>query len=240
MGRSLYKLIHALAAANRLIDQRDIVRDGGVAGVLGLRLGELCPGPAQIAAQQIRIADVVDDLGARPEDRERLGISAVSQLVAFEAVVRSCEAEPGFAIAGRLLGGASEVLFGEAVVLLPIMPLAEHQVVPWVAPEQFIVHGHRIGAGNDRRAARDVARCGSGAAGEFARSGRGRRGILSPVEAGELELTGGRAARDRHQAGERDERANDTHELTTPAERAGVTRYNGWESNERGSPRAGG
>src|SRR4051795_3963838 len=123
IGRSPCRLIHTLAAANGLIDQRDVVRDGGVAGVLGLRLGELCPRPAQIAAQQIRISDVVDDLGARPEDRERLGISAVSQLVAFEPVVRSCEAEPGFAIARCLLGGAAEVLFGEAVVLLPIMPL---------------------------------------------------------------------------------------------------------------------
>src|SRR5205814_3886794 len=100
--------------------QRDVVGDGGIAWVSGLCVGELLPRPAQVAAQEIRVADVVDDFGPRPEDRKRLGIGTVGEFVAFQPVIGSRKPEPGFAVARRLLRRAAEMLFGQAVVLLAI------------------------------------------------------------------------------------------------------------------------
>src|SRR6185503_14833885 len=126
----------------------------------------------------------------------------------------------------------------KAIVFLAVVPLAEHEIVARVAAEHLVVHGHGIGGCHDGRAAGDVGRRGCGAAGEFTRSGRGRRRILSPVEAGELELTGGGAAGERRHEGERGENANDTHGLyQSGSTRRSYATHNGWESNDAAPPR---
>src|SRR5947209_14113135 len=108
LRRAPKPLVHALAAANRLIHQRDIIGDGRIAGILGLRLGEFYPRPAEIAAQHVRVADVVDDFRPRSEDRERLGIGAVGKFVALEPIVGGREPEPRFAVARRFFNRAAE------------------------------------------------------------------------------------------------------------------------------------
>src|SRR5262245_27745211 len=225
--------VQALAAANGLIHQRDVVCDRGIAGVLGLRLGEFRARFAQVAAQKIRIADVVDDFRPRPEDRERLAVGTVGEIIALQAIVGGGKPEPGLAIARCLLDRTAEMLLGEAVVLLAIMPFAEDEVVVAIAAKQLIVHSRRTDRNNGRCAACDFGRGGSGAARHLARSGRWGWRVLSPVEASELEFPRGSAAGERRHQGERGEDANDTHGLTPLRLNAPALRNTQWLGIQR-------
>src|SRR5205085_3098237 len=73
--------------------------------------------------------DIVENLGLRPEDRERFLVGAVGEFEAAQPVIRGRETQPGFAVTCRPLDRAAEVLFGETVVLLAIVPLAKIEIV---------------------------------------------------------------------------------------------------------------
>ena len=128
MARLRRALVQALLAARAASSTSAILLAiVGFSGSLACASANFCRARLQVAAQQIRVADIVDHLRARPEDRERLAIGAVGKVVALEPVVGCGKPEPGFAVARQLFDGAAEMLFGEAVVLLAIVPLAERR-----------------------------------------------------------------------------------------------------------------
>src|SRR5712671_1985129 len=81
-----FKLVQALLAAHRLVHERNIIGDRRIFRVLRLRFDELVARLAQIAAQQERIADIVEHFRARAVDRKRFPVGAVRQIVAAQPV----------------------------------------------------------------------------------------------------------------------------------------------------------
>src|SRR4051812_22305473 len=121
------------AAAQAPVERLQIVPDTLVVRVLGLSLGQILEGAAEIAAHQVRVAAIVEEFGARARQPQRVGVGAVRETEALQLVVGGRKPEPRLGIALRALHGAPEVHLGETVVLGSIMLLAERQVVLRVA-----------------------------------------------------------------------------------------------------------
>ena len=86
---------------------------------------------------------------------ERLLVGAVGEIVALQPVIGGGEPEPAFAVARQPFHRAAEMLLGEAVIALAIVPLAEAEIVARIAAEQRILD-RQVGV-DGLRAAGDVA-----------------------------------------------------------------------------------
>src|SRR5262245_65748333 len=133
IARATLHLLPSAAAPHALLQKLEVVPDVRVGRVKRERFSELLVRARVVAAQHVGEALVVQDLGRGPQNGDRRVIGAVRQLEALEAVVRGAEADERLRLALRrhvlLLGHASEVQLGEAVVLLVIVALAEREII---------------------------------------------------------------------------------------------------------------
>src|SRR6476620_9956164 len=129
-------LLDGLALAIALFQKTQVVLDIFVGGILALGSHKRRVRAFIIAAQHIRIALVVQNLGRRSKDADRLTIGAVSKIKTPQAIIGRGKAEPGLGVARMRLDGTAEMFLGDAVVVRPIVLLAETQFVVWVAAEQ--------------------------------------------------------------------------------------------------------
>src|SRR4051812_16934129 len=171
------------AAAQAPVERLQIVPDTLVVRVLGLSLGQILEGAAEIAAHQVRVAAIVEEFGARARQPQRVGVGAVRETEALQLVVGGRKPEPRLGIALRALHGAPEVHLGETVVLGSIMLLAERQVVLRVAGRAR--GGRRRPAPPRRRGGAGRApRVGGGGGGGGGEGGRGGGGGAAATRLG--------------------------------------------------------
>src|SRR6185437_3232681 len=129
-------ILDGLALAIALFQKTQVVLDIFVGGILALGSHKRRVRAFIIAAQHIRIALVVQNLGRRSKDADRLTIGAISKIKTPQAIIGCGKAEPGLCVARMRLDGAAEMLLGDAVIVRAIILLAETQFVVWVAAEQ--------------------------------------------------------------------------------------------------------
>src|SRR6202521_1398008 len=119
-------LLLGLSWPGALRQQIQVVLDVRIAGIEVASGHELLPGVAVIAAQQIGIALVVEDLRRRAENLDRMRIGAVGELEPTQPIIGGGKPEPGFGIAPRLAGSlfdrAAEVALGESEIAFAEMP----------------------------------------------------------------------------------------------------------------------
>src|SRR5829696_439812 len=102
-----------------------VVADLLVLRILRLGLRKILAGAAQVAAQKVRVAAVVEEFRRRADQLKGLGVGAVGEPVALELVIGSGEPEPGLGVVLAALDRAAEMHLGEAVVPGAEMLLAE-------------------------------------------------------------------------------------------------------------------
>src|SRR6185437_16104907 len=129
-------LLDGLALAIALLQKTQVVLDIFVGGILALGRHKRSVRAFVVAAQHIRIALVVQNLGRWSKDANRLTIGAVSKIKTPQAIIGRGKAEPGLRVARMRLGGAGEMFLGDAVFVRAKILLAEAQFVVWVAAEQ--------------------------------------------------------------------------------------------------------
>src|SRR5262245_1386262 len=123
------ELLRSLALAQARLEQLEIVLDVGVAGVLALGFQQRFAGALGIAAQNVGVAAVVEDLGGRPRDLHGLVVGAVGELEPAQAIVGSGKPEPRLEVARMQLDGAAEVALGRCEIPRIEMLLAERELV---------------------------------------------------------------------------------------------------------------
>lgn len=118
-------LLDGLALAIALFQKTQVVLDIFVGGILALGSHKRRVRAFVVAAQHIRIALIVQNLGRRSKDADRLTIGAISKIKTPQAIIGCGKAEPGLCVARMQLDGAAEMLLGDAVIVRAIILLAE-------------------------------------------------------------------------------------------------------------------
>ena len=121
-------LLDGLALAIALFQKTQVVLDIFVGGILALGSHKRRVRAFVVAAQHIRIALVVQNLGRRSKDADRLTIGAISKIKTPQAIIGRGKAEPGLRVARMRLDGAAEMFLGDAVIVRAIILLAENSV----------------------------------------------------------------------------------------------------------------
>ena len=70
-----------------------------------------------VAAQHVRVTLVVENRDRRADDADRLGIGAVGEIKAAQAIIRGGETEPGLRVARMLFDCGAEMFFGKTEII---------------------------------------------------------------------------------------------------------------------------
>ena len=125
-----------LALAIAFFQKTQVVFNVFVGGVFAPGGHQSCVRALIVAAQHVRVSLVVEDLDRRPKDADSLRVGAVGKIKSAQAIIGCRKTEPRLGIAWMLLDGAPEMFFGEAVVIMTKVLLAETEFIVRVAAEQ--------------------------------------------------------------------------------------------------------
>jgi hypothetical protein len=146
LGVAPWRLLDRLAVVIALFKQLQISLNVGIGWVLGLRFLKLFVGARVVAAQHVGEALIVQDLGGRTDDADRLGIGAIGEIEAVQPIIRRGKTDPGFSIIRMFLDRGAEALFSKAEIVAAELFLGKRQVVVRIVANQarFRERGDRL------------------------------------------------------------------------------------------------